>query len=339
MLLRILLLLCLFAFNAFAQSSFAPVVKAVMPSVVSITADLKEDEDVQGVENSLVFENDGHTALGAGFIISEEGYILTNRHVIEKSKQINVSTADGENYIATLVGQDDVTDIALLKIEPNQPLAPAVLADSDTLEVGDWVLAVGNPFGLMNTVTSGIVSAKSRNIHETPFDDYIQTDAPINEGNSGGPLFNTKGEVVGLNTLIFAQKGNSLGVSFAIPSNQIQRVYQSFMQKGDVQHAALAIELKETTLSQGKKALIVTALKDENWALKNDLRVGDVIISYNDIPVSSEQAFNVFISDLDPQTELTFQIYRDGQSTELLVETTPLAKQHFFKKEDINAAD
>ena len=318
------------SFEAYAQTSFAPIVKQVMPSVVSVSTEMKaeSDTDAQDVQDSLVFDNDGHIALGAGFIADEDGYVLTNRHVIEKSKEIKVTTFDGEVYAATLVGEDDVTDIALLKIEPQEPLNPAVLGDSDTVEVGDWILAVGNPFGLSNTVTTGIVSAKSRNIDETPFDDYIQTDAPINEGNSGGAMFNMAGEVIGLNTLIFSKKGNNAGVGFAIPSNQIKRVYQALKEKGGITHSALAIELKETLLENAKKALIVTALKNEDWALKNDLRVGDIIISYNDTPVTTRQAFYVFISKLSPETELTFKIYRDGEMTELLVETTELKTSH-----------
>ena len=321
---KALFLSLIFVSNAMAQTSFAPIVKEVMPSVVSISTKMAEQEQTSDVENSLVFDTSGHISLGSGFIADENGYILTNRHVVEKSNEIKVTTFDGEDHIATLIGEDEITDIALLKIDPQQPLSPAVFADSDALEVGDWVLAVGNPFGLSNSVTAGIVSAKSRNIDETPFDDYIQTDAPINEGNSGGALFNMAGEVVGLNTLIFSKKNESLGVGFAIPSNQIKRVYRSLKKDGAVEHSALAIDLKETSISNNQKALIVTGLKDENWALKNDLRVGDVITAYNDIPVSSQQAFNVFISKMTPEAELTFKIYRDGELTELLIETLPL---------------
>ena len=329
---KTLLFFLILTSNAMAQTSFAPLVKEVMPSVVNISTEMKEQEQTADVQNSLVFDTNGHISLGSGFIVDETGYVLTNRHVIEKSKQIKVTTFDGEEYLAELIGEDKITDIALLKIEPEEPLFAAMLGDSDVLEIGDWVLAVGNPFGLKNSVTTGIVSAKSRNIDETPFDDYIQTDAPINEGNSGGPLFNMAGEVVGLNTLIFSQKSESLGIGFAIPSNQIKRVYRSLKKDGEVLHSALAIDLKETVLVGGQKALIVTGLKDESWALKNDLRVGDIIISYNDEPVSTEQAFKVFISDLKPETELTFKVYRDGEMTELLIETASLNTAVIEKK-------
>lgn len=337
---KTLCLSLLLSFEAFSQTSFAPIVKEVLPTVVNISSAIQAQSSTADVEDSLVFDTTGHTALGSGFIADEDGYILTNRHVIEKSTEIKVKTFDGEEYIATLVGEDEVTDIALLKIEPEQPLSPAVLADSDTLEVGDWVLIVGNPFGLENTVSAGIISAKSRNIDETPFDDYIQTDAPINEGNSGGAMFNTKGQVVGLNTLIFSKTGNSLGVGFAIPSNQVKRVYTSLRDKGKITHSSLAMDFKETELENHQKALIVTGLKNEDWALKNDLRVGDIIISYNNTPVTTSQAFQVFISELEPSTELTFKIYRDGEMTELLVETTTLKTPHHNQpSEEKNVAD
>lgn len=336
---KIGLLALLLSMNAYAQTSFAPIVRQVMPAVVNISTAMQAQTQTDDVEDSLIFDTSGHTSLGSGFIADEDGYVLTNRHVIEKSEEIKVTTFDGETYVADLIGEDEVTDIALLKIEPAQPLSPAVLGDSDALEVGDWVLAVGNPFGLSNTVTTGIVSAKSRNIGETPFDDYIQTDAQINEGNSGGPMFDMQGEVVGLNTLIFSKKSNSVGLGFAIPSNQIKRVYQELKKNGNITHAALALDLKETVLQGGQKALIITGLKDENWALKNDLRVGDIITSYNDTPVVSEQAFKVFISGLKPETELTFKVFRDGEETELLIETTPLDRKVVKTEQGMGRAD
>jgi len=320
---KIFLVSVFLAFEAHAFSSFAPVVKKVMPSVVSITIESAMPEDGDNVENNLTFDVE-RGFIGSGFIADEEGYVLTNRHVIEKAKEITVMTLSGQAYTAELIGQDDVLDVALLKIESAEGFQALAMADSNLLETGDFILAIGNPFGLKNTVTTGIVSAKGRDMKETPFDDYIQTDAPINQGNSGGPMFNVKGEVVGLNTLIYSKQGNSLGVGFAIPSNQLKPIYQALKAKGFVSRSSIGADVKETVFEE-KPALIVSMLKDEALCEKNDLKVGDIILSIDGEPVYTAKSFKEKIAWTDPQTPLEAAVWRDGEIYEKTLSVVEIA--------------
>ena len=324
------------AFEAHAFSSFAPVVKKVMPSVVSISIASANAEDDETVQNNLTFSDIERGFIGSGVIVSADGYILTNRHVIEKAKEISVTTSEGKAYEATLVGQDDVLDVALLKIDDAESLAYAVFADSNLLETGDFILAIGNPFGLKNTVTTGIVSAKGRDMKETPFDDYIQTDAPINQGNSGGPMFNLGGEVVGLNTLIYSKHGNSLGVGFAIPANQLKPIYEALKENGTVVRSTIGADVKETVF-EDKQALIVTTLQNEKLCEKNDLKVGDIILSVDSEPFNTQKVFKEKIAWTKPATELQLAIWRDGEIYEKTVGVEPVAQSTLSprKKQDI----
>lgn len=310
------LFLCLFfSFNAFGQESFAPVIKRVMPSVVNISTEMIDHQDEAEIQNDLIFSADGHVSLGSGFIADEQGYILTNLHVIEKAKEIHVTTSNGKIYDADIQGKDDLLDVALLKIKADFPLSAASFADSDRVEVGDWVIAIGNPFGLSNSVTTGIVSAVSRRINETPFDNYIQTDAPINPGNSGGPMFNLKGEVIGLNTLIFSKQGNSVGVGFALPSNQLKPIFEALKTKGKVERSAIGIDAKETTY-EDKPALVVTAVQNEDLIKKGYLEVGDMILSYDGHAIVDLQSFKSDISWLPVGQTVHLQIIHNGNIDE-----------------------
>ena len=317
------LIALLLSFQAKAIDSFAPIVNKVMPTVVNISTQMAEPEDSPDVENSLIFINNGHVSLGSGFIADEEGYILTNKHVIEKAKEIKVTTFDGKIYTAEIKGEDGISDVALIKIEPEEKLPYALFADSNSTQVGDWVVAIGNPFGLANSVTTGIVSAKSRDIGETPFDDYIQTDAPINPGNSGGPMFNLQGEVVGLNTLIFSKQGNSLGVGFAIPSNQLKPIYEALKANGKVERSFIGAALKETAY-QENPALIVTEIKDEQTSQKNELEVGDLIVGFEGKPIISQKAFETEISWHKPGSEIMLNIVRGDEKIEKLAEVVAI---------------
>ncbi len=306
-------LFCLFlSLNAYGQNSFAPVVKQVMPSVVNISTEIIDHTDDEDIQNDLIFTSDGHVSLGSGVIVDDKGYVLTNVHVIEKAKEIRVTTSDGKTYRAELKGKDDLLDVALLTIETDAPFKAVSFADSDQVEVGDWVVAIGNPFGLSNSVTAGIVSAVSRRINETPFDDYIQTDAPINPGNSGGPMFNLKGEVIGLNTLIFSKQGNSVGVGFAIPSNQLKPIFEALKSKGKVERASLGVELKETTY-ENMPALIVTAVKNEDLLKNNVLEVGDIILSYDGKAVSDKHTFRTALSWMEVGKEVHLELICNGK--------------------------
>lgn len=322
---KIFLVSFFLAFEAHAFSSFAPVVKKVMPTVVSISIESANAKDDESVQNNLTFADVGRGFIGSGVIVSADGYILTNRHVIEKSKEIHITTANGKTYTADLIGQDDVLDVALVKIDDAEDLEAATFADSKLLEVGDFVVAIGNPFGLKNTVTTGIVSAKGRNMKETPFDDYIQTDAPINQGNSGGPMFNLNGEVVGLNTLIYSKQGNSLGVGFAIPSNQLKPIYEALKENGIVIRSTIGADVKETVF-EDKKALIISMLQDEKLCAKNDLKVGDVILSIESEPIETQKAFWEKVAWTKPETELEIAIWRDGEIYEKTVTAAAISQ-------------
>ncbi|MBU2089218.1 MAG: trypsin-like peptidase domain-containing protein, partial [Alphaproteobacteria bacterium] len=187
------------------------------------------------------------TALGSGFIIDAEGHIVTNNHVIDGADKVSVKLSDGRSYDATIVGTDPQTDIALLKVTAEKPLPHVAFGESEKLRVGQAVLAVGNPFGLGGTVTSGIVSARGRDIHAGPYDDFIQTDAAINRGNSGGPMFNQDGQVVGVNSAIYSPNGGSVGIGFAIPSDMVKQVVADLKQSGRVERGWLGVSIQPVT--------------------------------------------------------------------------------------------
>ncbi len=187
------------------------------------------------------------TALGSGFIIDPAGYIVTNNHVIEGADEITVTLHDGTSLKAKLIGHDERTDVALLKVESDKPLPAVPFADSDTARVGDWVLAIGNPFGLGGSVTAGIVSARGRDIRQGPYDDFIQTDAAINRGNSGGPLFNMDGQVIGINTAIYSPSGGSIGIGFSIPSNMAKQVVEQLRDFGHAKRGWLGVQIQQVT--------------------------------------------------------------------------------------------
>ncbi|MBW1779776.1 MAG: DegQ family serine endoprotease [Deltaproteobacteria bacterium] len=225
--------------------------------------------------------------LGSGFIIDEDGFILTNNHVVEKADEITVKLADGESFIAKVIGRDPKTDLALIRIEADHTLKPLPMGDSDKLEVGDWVIAMGNPFGLDNTVTAGIVSAKYRHIGAGPYENFIQTDASINPGNSGGPLLNTDGEVIGINTVIFSRTGGSIGIGFAIPINMAKQILAQ-LKEGKVVRGWLGVmiqkitpELKNKLDLKNLKGALVADVTSGGPAEKAGIHRGDVIVSFD----------------------------------------------------------
>ncbi|MCK5324285.1 MAG: trypsin-like peptidase domain-containing protein, partial [Desulfobulbaceae bacterium] len=187
------------------------------------------------------------TSLGSGVIISSDGYIVTNNHVVQDAEEIHVRSSEHEEYLAKIVGRDPKTDVALIKIETDRPLPYAEFGDSDKLRVGDWVIAIGNPFGFEQTVTAGIVSGKGRSIGHGPYENFIQTDASINPGNSGGPLFNTAGKMVGINTAIFSKNGGNMGIGFAIPINMANNVVSQLKEHGKVIRGWLGVLIQNVT--------------------------------------------------------------------------------------------
>jgi serine protease Do len=231
--------------------------------------------------------------VGSGFVISSDGYILTNNHVIDEANQIKIKLADGKEYDAKVVGRDPKTDLALLKAEGASNLQPLQLGDSESLKVGSWVVAVGSPFGLEQTVTAGIVSAKGRVIGSGPYDNFIQTDASINPGNSGGPLLNTEGQVVGINTAIFSRTGGNVGIGFAIPVNMAKEIVPQLEEKGHVTRGWLGVGIQKITPELAKsfglkddKGALVSQVANDGPAHKGGIETGDVIIEFDGKKVS-----------------------------------------------------
>ena len=256
-------------------------------------------------------------SLGSGFIVSEDGYILTNNHVVEKADEITVTLLDKGEFKAEVVGTDSRTDIALIKIKAGRKLPFVRLGDSETLEIGEWVAAIGNPFGLGHTVTSGIVSAKGRIIGSGPYDDFIQTDASINPGNSGGPLFNLKGEVVGINTAI-VQGGQ--GIGFATPVHLAKSVLGQLKEKGKVTRGWLGVYIQRLTPDMAeslsvpeKKGALVADVTKEGPAEKAGIRSGDVIVAYNGKPVADEHELPQIVATTKPGTKVDVRVVREGK--------------------------
>jgi serine protease Do len=275
------------------SDSVAAVVAKVKPAVVRVISvrPQKPPEDDQPVsELAKASAVRTTTAIGSGFIIGPEGFIATNKHVVENSVAVYVATADGVRYKATLAGSTAKADIALLKIDVGRtPLPTVSFGDSDKMQVGDAVIAIGSPFGFDSSVTAGVVSAVNRDIMESPFDDYIQTDAAINHGNSGGPLFNKQGEVIGMNSVLFGPGTGSVGLGFAIPSNDLRFVFDRLMGTGELKAGMLPIRTQQVTWmmqqainAPGLEGALVAALDDEGGKkMHGQIKPGDVILAFN----------------------------------------------------------
>jgi len=263
-------------------------------------------------------------SLGSGFIIDKEGYIITNNHVIEEADEIKVrlseNLSDKEQYDAKIIGRDPKTDVALIKIAPHKGLQVATLGDSDRLKVGEWVMAIGNPFGLDQTVTVGIVSAKWRKIGMGPYENFIQTDAAINQGNSGGPLFDTRGEVVGVNSAIFSPSGGNIGIGFAIPINLAKNVIEQLKEKGRVVRGWLGVVVQMVTpelaesfgLTQGKGALVAD-VEGGGPADKAGIRRGDVITTFDRREIKEMNDLPLMVAQTPVGKEVEVTIVRDGK--------------------------
>ncbi len=259
-------------------------------------------------------------ALGTGFIISSDGYVVTNNHVVEGATEVVVKLKDGKEYKAKVIGTDEKLDVGLLKIEA-KGLHSVHFGDSDKLRVGDWVVAIGNPFGLEQTVTAGIVSAKGRVIGAGPYDSFIQTDAAINPGNSGGPLFNTKGEVVGINTAIYSRSGGNNGIGFAIPINMAETVFNELRETGHVTRARLGVYIgnvdKATMEALGLKnkyGALVRQVENGSAADKAGIKAGDVIISVDGHPIKKMNALPLLIASHRPGDSVELALIRNGKS-------------------------
>ena len=262
-------------------------------------------------------------SLGSGFIVSEDGFILTNNHVVEKADEITVTLLDKGEFKAEVVGTDTRTDIALIKIKAGKKLPHVELGDSEKLEIGEWVVAIGNPFGLGHTVTAGIVGAKGRIIGSGPYDDFIQTDASINPGNSGGPLFNLKGEVVGIATAII-QGGQ--GIGFATPVHLAKSILGQLKEKGKVTRGWLGVyiqrltpEMAESLSVSGKKGALVADVTKEGPAEKAGIRSGDVIVAFNGRDVNDEHELPQIVASIKPGKKVDVKVIREGKALSIPV--------------------
>lgn len=264
-------------------------------------------------------------AQGSGFLISADGYLVTNHHVVDKATEITVSFDDDEKYTAKVVGSDQRTDIALLKIEGDHKFTSFLEFSSETPRVGDWVLAVGNPFGLGGTVTAGIVSAGGRSIGNGPYD-FLQIDAAVNKGNSGGPAVNLKGQVVGVNTAIYSPSGGSVGIAFAIPSNLAKKIVDQLKNGGKVSRGWLGVtiqdvnkEIAESLGLKDPKGALITKIMDDGPSAKSELKIRDVVIDVNGQKVNNSRDLARKIADLAPDSDAKLIVIRDGKEKNISV--------------------
>ena len=325
------------------QTGFAPLVARVKPAVVEVKTvsrlggdDQQQDQELQQMPNlpppfgdmfRRYFQqrNGGNAgvqrALGSGFIIDPAGYIVTNNHVVDGAREVSVTLTGGDKYKAKVVGRDKKTDLALLKIDVGHDLPYVAFGDSDQEHEGDWVIAVGNPYGLGGTVTAGIVSAHGRNINAGPYDDFMQIDAPINPGNSGGPLFNQSGQVVGIDTAIYSPSGGSVGIGFAIPSNVAKDIVAQLRAHGKVTRGWLGIAMQPLTPALAEavglhdhKGVLVDSVTDGSPAAKADVHQGDVITAFNGKPIETGRDLAMAVADTPAGRTVGMTIWRDKHS-------------------------
>jgi serine protease Do len=266
-------------------------------------------------------------SLGSGFIIDPAGLVVTNNHVIDGADEITVTLQDNTVLKATVVGRDETGDIALLKVTPEKPLPSVPFGDSDTARVGDWVLAIGNPFGLGGTVTAGIVSARGRDIRQGPYDDFIQTDAAINRGNSGGPLFNMEGQVIGINTAIYSPSGGSIGIGFSIPSNMAKSVVAQLHDFGHPRRGWLGVRIQQVTPDIAESlglhepsGAMVAGVNDGGPAANASIRNGDIILKFNNQDVKEMRNLPRIVADSEVGQKVPVLLWRDGK--EVTVQAT-----------------
>lgn len=329
-----------------APFSFADLVERVAPEVVTVTVEEKiqpqqmsDDRGIPAPFGNFFHDFGGPqaqapqhaTAMGSGFIIDPNGYIVTNNHVVENASKITVKLKDGRNFTAKLVGTDPATDIALVKIDAGKPLPAVQFANSRNVRVGDWVIAVGDPFGLSNTVTAGIVSSLGRTIGNGGYTDYIQIDAPINRGNSGGPAFDIEGQVIGMNTMIFSPSGGSVGIGFAIPTSTIENVVSQLKAHGHVTRGWLGVEIQnftpEMAASLGNpnmQGAIVAKVVSDGPAAKAGFKQGDIILSIDDTNITDSRDLTRRVALVPPGQAAHFTILRNGNKMTL---TADIAKR------------
>jgi len=325
-----------------APESFADLAEKLLPAVVNISTTQTVDAHgqlPQGVPDFFrdFFERRGGqmpqpsprraTSLGSGFVIdAQKGYVVTNNHVIKDAEEIKVILQDNTELDGKLLGSDPKTDVALVQVELKKgvKLSAVKLGDSDKIRVGDWVVAIGNPFGLGGSVTAGIVSARGRNIQAGPYDDFIQTDAAINKGNSGGPLFDLEGDVIGVNTAIYSPSGGSVGIGFSVPSNIVKNVVADLAEYGHTRRGWLGVRIQNVSdeiaeslgLSEAKGALI-TSVADGGPAKKAGLEKGDVILKFNNKDVTEMRKLPRIVAETEVGKSVPVEVWRKGKIVKL----------------------
>ena len=319
--------------------NFRDLSKRLMPAVVNISTQqtiapnglptFPEGSPMERFNEFFGRDEDGFQrqgSLGSGFVISPDGIIITNNHVIENADEIEINFSDGRVLEATLIGRDRDTDLAVLKVNSRTPLPYVDLADSDRAEVGDWVIAIGNPFGFGGSVSAGIISARNRDLNSGRSDDFIQTDAAINRGNSGGPLFNLGGEVVGVNTAIISPTGGSVGIGFSVPANLVKRISKQLIEHGKVRRSWLGVNVQDADAAlvkaykaKGKGGVIVTRITNDGPADRAKLEVGDLVLSFDGKAVASVREMTRLISDAPIGKTVALSIIRDGKARNVSV--------------------
>jgi serine protease Do len=326
-----------------APFSFADLVERVSPAVVTVTVEEKADQSQGdadlpddlpppfrdffrqfGQGNGQPIVPRKAVAMGSGFIIDRSGLVVTNNHVVKGATKITVKLPDGRQFTAKPIGADEATDVALIKIKSDKPLPTVEFGDDRQLRVGDWVVAVGNPFGLSNTVTAGIVSSIGRNIGTGPYTDFIQIDAPINRGNSGGPTFDLRGQVVGMNSMIFSPSGGSVGIGFAIPASTIHDVIAQLQAHGHVERGWLGVQIQSITPEiasslgiKNPKGAIGASVVAGGPAEKAGFRQGDVVVALDGKAIEDNRDLTRRVAALPADSTATFSIVRDGASKTL----------------------
>ena len=358
------------------RSSFADLIEAVKPAVVNISVSghrvlgtaggsfnspTPYPESPQGSPFDEFFGRffDGQprpdrdarrefSGMGSGFIIDPEGYIVTNYHVIEDASEIVVTLNDGTRFDGELVGYDDKTDLALVTIDSEEPLPYIELGDSEAVRAGDWVVAIGNPFGFGGSASAGIVSARGRDLRAGPFDDFLQIDAPINAGNSGGPLFDLSGRVVGINTAIYSPNGGNVGIGFAIPSEMAKPVIAQLRASGHVERGWLGVSVQglDENLAEGfgldeARGALVASVVNGSPADEAGLEPGDVILGFEGEPVNSPKALARRVASADPAGAVELEVWRQGNTRSVNVElrAAPVAAELPGKTKGVNPTE
>ena len=308
-----------------APLSFAPIAKKADPGVVTINT-ITDEVEPRGIFSRGERHREAK-GLGSGFIVDKEGVVLTNNHVIEHADMILVQLSNGHRYEGKVTARDPRTDIAVVKIQAKEPLTALALGDSDTTDVGDWVVAIGNPFGLSHTVSAGIVSAKGRGQKDVPLDpsgyyDFIQTDASINPGNSGGPLFNLKGEVVGMNTAI--RGGGAQGIGFAIPINMVKQLLPALLRDGRITRSAMGVRIRdarellpderEQIKYREEKGAVIESVEPGEGADKAGLKPGDVVVAFDGQPIERGSLLQWLASTAGVGRQVTVRVVRAGKA-------------------------